>query len=227
MTFKQFRWWCSLGIVLLAMIGCGRTIKSQQTTAVTPTPLNTPTFDGSTVTLSGELALGLETAVVPKPTTSVIPHTPPTSVPDGNPSPVPTATATSFSYNTTRPIPTPIPLSAIELQATIMARPRTYDSFTSISVQEEMAFLGYGEYLVILDISTPSQPTLMSEIPLQNHIKQIQVISDTVYIVLEVSGGPDETQIELQIVDVTDPLNPFKQGVYSPAFLAVDAVVIC
>jgi hypothetical protein len=107
-----------------------------------------------------------------------------------------------------------------------MARPRTYDSFTSISVQEEMAFLGYGEYLVILDISTPSQPTLMSELPLQNHIKQIQVISDTVYIVLEVSGGPDETQIELQIVDVTDPLNPFKQGVYRPAFLAVDAVVI-
>lgn len=114
-------------------------------------------------------------------------------------------------------------LSPTELRATIAARPQ--DHFTNISVQEDIAFLSHGKRLIILDISTPSQPILMSELLLQERIKRVQSAGHQVYVVLETNIA-NETEIELQIVDVSDPLNPSKQGYYKPGAPATDAIVI-
>jgi hypothetical protein len=205
MTFKKFWWWWfSLGIILL-VVGCNGL--SSTPTAVSPTPsppITTP-------------EISMETAVAPAtiPATDT-PHPPATPVPISTSSPTPNiATPTSLS--------TPSPLSAAELQATIIARSPV--AYTTVFIWENLAFLGYGKYLVILDISTPSQPTLVSKTALQNQIKRIQAAGDTVYVVLEVRNS-DEMKIGLQIIDITDPANPSEQGFYRPEFLAVDAVVI-
>ncbi len=148
--------------------------------------------------------MGCGRTVKPPPATAVAP----------TPSTIPSDPFVSVSGET---------LSPTELRATIAARPQ--DHFTNISIQEDIAFLSHGKRLIILDISTPGQPILLSEILFQKQVKRIQSIGQKVYVVLEPNNA-NETELELQIVDVSDPLNPSKQGYYRPGAAATDAVVI-
>lgn len=162
----------------------------------------------------------------------------PTAVPTNGPPPVissatmapntavplsPTATL-NYDIPTGTPIPTrPPTYTAEELIATIQAR--TAEPFTAVAVKDNLAFVGYGSSLVILDISTPSQPRLLSQLPLSNRIKKIQVMEEALFLVLDFSND-DETRITLQTVGFSNPANPVILDSYQPDFLAVDAVWI-
>lgn len=213
MAAMRGKWVAWLGVLsLLILAGCNDEPDRPLpvvTTAAPTTPISTMTApEAVPVTPS----LGLETAE------------PDTAVPS-TPGPLATSLAErSSSWPTVTHPPTRTPVySAADLQATVLAR--SLDPFTTFLINGQRAFLGYGERLVILDISDPAQPELLGELALQHRVKRIQVVGNTVYLVLEISGS-DSTEIIVQTADITDLSNPESLYSYHPGAGSVDAIVV-
>lgn len=196
-----------IALLGLLIVGCGE--------GPTPMPLPSPTSMATAVPT-------LEPTVTEKPLPDFVLNT---AVPSTE-TPRPTVT---YDYSFALPTLTPghptrtPPLQASDLVATIEAR--TADPFTAVAVSDNLAFLGYGSTLAVIDISNPSQSTLLGELPVPNRVKKIQVMDQGLFLVLDVPNS-EETMISLLTVDISEPSNPVVLDSYLPDFLAVDATWI-
>ncbi|MAT96500.1 MAG: hypothetical protein CL608_05095 [Anaerolineaceae bacterium] len=218
MALKQFGWLVSLGIILL-LAAC-----NDDTSA--PTAVATVAF--ITPASPTETAVATSTPTFTASPTTVVVTAVPSVTPTASSTPTPD---TLYSRNANpktpqprRPTHTPVSFTPAELQATIIAK--SQDSYTTFLVQENLAYVAFGKRLFIVDVSMPSQPILVGETVFPNQIEEIQVVDDTLYAIQREGENIYQWPIELAIVDVTDPTNPSKLGLYSPEFLAIDAIVI-
>ena len=77
---------------------------------------------------------------------------------------------------------------------------------TAVHVAGNYAYVGEGRYLRVLDVSAPTTPTVVSQMPLANPAADIFVRNGLAYVA--------ETTAGLQIVDVRNPSRPALCGTY-------------
>ena len=80
---------------------------------------------------------------------------------------------------------------------------------TAVAVQNNYVFLAFGNELLILNVSNPSQPVRIASLPVAGTPNAIVIENTRLYI-----SGPD---MGVQIVDITSPASPQVIGSYNPA----------
>jgi len=80
-----------------------------------------------------------------------------------------------------------------------------YGPANGIDVAGNLAFLGSGSFLKVLDVSNPSTPTVLGEVMISGVVGEITVSGEIAYVI-------DESTSALRVVDVSDPASPLEIG---------------
>ncbi len=182
------RWWKI--VLLISIIGWLAACKPPEleVTAVPPTRTLAPTM---TMTA---------TAVPPSPTPTALP----TLVPTETGTAVPTQTATAV------PTVTPIPLPTTSFWDSALGDTQTGfqvvdqlgGRINTVTVQDDIAYVGVGPRLWLLDVSQPETPVEVGQSDiLPGLIQYIAVLNDTAYVLTDDESG-------FWIVDVSQPHQP-------------------
>ncbi len=117
--------------------------------------------------------------------------------------PSPTSTPSPSMTPTPIPSPTPDPLNIL---GAIGGNAR------AVAIQGDLAFVGEGPNLDVIQITDPSNPAILSRVHLPDLIQRIAVSGSMVYVAAYGAG--------LQIVDVSNPAAPVRRGSYPVQGLA-------
>ncbi len=119
------------------------------------------------------------------------------------PSPV-LPSPTSISTPTVQPSPTPTQ-AVLDLSFTFEPIAQWgNDGINDVVVADGVAYLTVETKLIVLDVSTPTDPTQISEVLLPGMANQLYLIDNTLYVVIE--------RGTLLVYDVSAPTNPTRYG---------------
>ncbi|MFC2172855.1 LVIVD repeat-containing protein, partial [Acidobacteriota bacterium] len=79
-----------------------------------------------------------------------------------------------------------------------------YGPVMAVAMEGNMVYYGNGAAVIILDISTPSTPQILSEIAMPDAVQDLALSGNYLYVAADSAG--------LRIVDVSDPVNPVETG---------------
>jgi hypothetical protein len=109
---------------------------------------------------------------------------------------------------------------------------------TAVAVQGKYAYVGIGRRLVVVDISDPSDPTVVGHTRLKNpydwpwkyNVSDVAVLGDYAYVVADDNARPGSgnnysIRPDMYVVDVSDPAAPHVVGRYGTPQMALGVAV--